>query len=109
MKDTISMPRYSTAEIDFVAIDPGETLFHCHHQDHMDEGFAGLITMQAKQTWARPPRVLSAEMLASISVPDSVNDNGDRRRDAIDEVRRFVGGLHPASGLRLVAGARHGQ
>jgi FtsP/CotA-like multicopper oxidase with cupredoxin domain len=44
MKDTISMPRYSTAEIDFVANDPGNTLFHCHHQDHMDEGFAGLIT-----------------------------------------------------------------
>jgi FtsP/CotA-like multicopper oxidase with cupredoxin domain len=44
MKDTISMPRYSTAEIDFVANDPGDTLFHCHHQDHMDEGFAGLIT-----------------------------------------------------------------
>jgi FtsP/CotA-like multicopper oxidase with cupredoxin domain len=44
MKDTISMPRYSTAEVDFVADDPGLTFFHCHHQDHMDEGFAGLIT-----------------------------------------------------------------
>jgi FtsP/CotA-like multicopper oxidase with cupredoxin domain len=44
MKDTISMPRYSRAEIDFVANDPGNTLFHCHHQDHMDEGFAGLIS-----------------------------------------------------------------
>jgi len=44
MKDTISMPRYSTTEIDFVADDLGSTFFHCHHQDHMDEGFAGLIT-----------------------------------------------------------------
>ena len=44
MKDTISMPRFSTAEIDFIADDPGNTFFHCHHQDHMDEGFAGLIT-----------------------------------------------------------------
>jgi len=44
MKDTISMPRFSTAEVDFVADDPGPTFFHCHHQDHMDEGFAGLIT-----------------------------------------------------------------
>lgn len=43
MKDTISLPRYSQAEIDFVADDPGLTLFHCHHQDHMDEGFAGII------------------------------------------------------------------
>jgi FtsP/CotA-like multicopper oxidase with cupredoxin domain len=38
------MPRFSTAEIDFVADDAGPTFFHCHHQDHMDEGFAGLIT-----------------------------------------------------------------
>jgi FtsP/CotA-like multicopper oxidase with cupredoxin domain len=44
MKDTISMPRYSTAEVAFLADDPGNTFFHCHHQDHMDEGFAGLIT-----------------------------------------------------------------
>ena len=43
MKDTISMPRFSRAEIDFVADDPGPTLFHCHHQDHMDEGFAGIV------------------------------------------------------------------
>ena len=43
MKDTISMLRDSTAEIDFIADDPGPTFFHCHHQDHMDEGFAGLI------------------------------------------------------------------
>ncbi|MDY0883570.1 multicopper oxidase family protein [Dongia soli] len=43
MKDTISLPRYSAAEVDFVADNPGNTLFHCHHQDHMDEGFAGLI------------------------------------------------------------------
>jgi FtsP/CotA-like multicopper oxidase with cupredoxin domain len=44
IKDTISMPRYSKSEVDFVADDPGDTLFHCHHQDHMGEGFAGLIT-----------------------------------------------------------------
>jgi FtsP/CotA-like multicopper oxidase with cupredoxin domain len=43
IKDTISLPRYSTAEIDFVADNLGDTFFHCHHQDHMDEGFAGLI------------------------------------------------------------------
>jgi FtsP/CotA-like multicopper oxidase with cupredoxin domain len=35
--------RRSTAEIDFIANNPGPTFFHCHHQDHMDEGFAGLI------------------------------------------------------------------
>jgi FtsP/CotA-like multicopper oxidase with cupredoxin domain len=46
MKDTISLPRYSTAEIDMLADDPGATFFHCHHQDHMDEGFASLITYE---------------------------------------------------------------
>ncbi len=44
MKDTLSMPRFTTAAIDFLADDPGPTFFHCHHQDHMDEGFAELIT-----------------------------------------------------------------
>ncbi|HEX7969989.1 MAG TPA: multicopper oxidase domain-containing protein, partial [Stellaceae bacterium] len=44
LKDTLNMPRYTTAEIQFVADDPGATLFHCHHQDHQDEGFMGLIT-----------------------------------------------------------------
>ena len=46
MKDTIGLPRFSKAEIDLIAIDPGQTFFHCHHQDHMDEGFAGLIAYQ---------------------------------------------------------------
>ena len=44
MKDTINMTRYSTVEIDFIADDPGPTLLHCHHQDHQDEGFMGLMT-----------------------------------------------------------------
>src|SRR5271166_1589304 len=30
MKDTISLSRFSTAEIDFIANDPGPTFFHCH-------------------------------------------------------------------------------
>ena len=44
MKDTVNMTRYSTVEIDFIADDPGPTLLHCHHQDHQDEGFMGLVT-----------------------------------------------------------------
>jgi FtsP/CotA-like multicopper oxidase with cupredoxin domain len=44
MKDTVNMTRYSTVEIDFVADDPGPSLLHCHHQDHQDEGFMGLVT-----------------------------------------------------------------
>jgi FtsP/CotA-like multicopper oxidase with cupredoxin domain len=44
MKDTVNMTRFSTVEIDFVADDPGPTLLHCHHQDHQDQGFMGLMT-----------------------------------------------------------------
>jgi FtsP/CotA-like multicopper oxidase with cupredoxin domain len=44
MKDTINMTRFSSVEIDFVADDPGPSLLHCHHQDHQDEGFMGLVT-----------------------------------------------------------------
>ncbi|WP_237180097.1 multicopper oxidase family protein [Rhodoplanes sp. Z2-YC6860] len=44
MKDTVNMTRYSSVEIDFVADDPGPSLLHCHHQDHQDEGFMGLVT-----------------------------------------------------------------
>jgi FtsP/CotA-like multicopper oxidase with cupredoxin domain len=44
MKDTVNMTRFSSVQIDFVADDPGPALFHCHHQDHQDEGFMGLVT-----------------------------------------------------------------
>jgi FtsP/CotA-like multicopper oxidase with cupredoxin domain len=44
MKDTINMTRFSSVEIDFVADDPGPSLLHCHHQDHQDEGFMGLVS-----------------------------------------------------------------
>ena len=43
MKDTVNMTRFSSVEIDFIADDPGPTLLHCHHQDHQDEGFMGLM------------------------------------------------------------------
>jgi hypothetical protein len=42
--DTVNMTRFRTVEIDFIADDPGPTLLHCHHQDHEDEGFMGLVT-----------------------------------------------------------------
>jgi FtsP/CotA-like multicopper oxidase with cupredoxin domain len=38
-KDVVLIPAKSTAEIEFVANNPGRTLFHCHQQDHMDRGF----------------------------------------------------------------------
>lgn len=44
LEDTVNMTGFSTVEIDFVANDPGPTPLHCHHQDHQDEGFMGLVT-----------------------------------------------------------------
>jgi FtsP/CotA-like multicopper oxidase with cupredoxin domain len=38
-KDVILVPAKTTAEVEFVADNPGRTLFHCHQQDHMDRGF----------------------------------------------------------------------
>lgn len=42
-KDVISVARKSTAAVDFVADNPGLTLFHCHMQLHMDFGFMQLL------------------------------------------------------------------
>jgi FtsP/CotA-like multicopper oxidase with cupredoxin domain len=38
-KDVVVVKANSEAEIDFVAANPGATLFHCHQQSHMDFGF----------------------------------------------------------------------
>ena len=43
MKDVINVDSYQRIDVDFVADNPGPTLFHCHHQLHMDYGFMQLI------------------------------------------------------------------
>lgn len=44
MKDLLMLGGYQeAAEIDFVANNPGMTLFHCHQQLHMDFGFMTLF------------------------------------------------------------------
>ena len=47
MKDVISVGSRSTAAVDFVANNPGLTLFHCHMQLHMDFGFMQLLEYTA--------------------------------------------------------------
>jgi FtsP/CotA-like multicopper oxidase with cupredoxin domain len=42
-KDVVVVPAQSTVEADLLAINPGNTLFHCHQQDHMDAGFMTLF------------------------------------------------------------------
>jgi FtsP/CotA-like multicopper oxidase with cupredoxin domain len=43
MKDVVMVGGYQTMEVDFVADNPGLTLFHCHQQLHMDFGFMALF------------------------------------------------------------------
>jgi len=38
-KDVVLVPAKTTVEAEFLANNPGKTLFHCHQQDHMDRGF----------------------------------------------------------------------
>jgi FtsP/CotA-like multicopper oxidase with cupredoxin domain len=38
-KDVLLIPAQKTSEVEFIANHPGNTLFHCHQQDHMDRGF----------------------------------------------------------------------
>jgi FtsP/CotA-like multicopper oxidase with cupredoxin domain len=43
MKDVVMVGGYQEAEVDFLADNPGLTLFHCHQQLHMDFGFMALF------------------------------------------------------------------
>jgi FtsP/CotA-like multicopper oxidase with cupredoxin domain len=43
IKDTVVVPYYGRAAVDFVADQPGLSLFHCHIQQHMDYGFKALF------------------------------------------------------------------
>src|SRR5439155_10849586 len=43
LKDTVVVPFYGRAVVEFVADQPGLTLFHCHIQQHMDFGFKALL------------------------------------------------------------------
>lgn len=44
LKDTVVVPIYGRAAVDFTADQPGVSLFHCHIQMHMDYGFKALLT-----------------------------------------------------------------
>ena len=42
-KDVLLVPAHSKVEVDVMADSPGPSLFHCHHQLHMDFGFMALL------------------------------------------------------------------
>ncbi len=43
MKDVVMCPPRKKVEVQFVADNPGPTLFHCHQQLHMDFGFMAMV------------------------------------------------------------------
>ena len=43
MKDTVVVPGFGAVDVDFVADNPGATLFHCHQTLHMDYGLMRLF------------------------------------------------------------------
>jgi FtsP/CotA-like multicopper oxidase with cupredoxin domain len=43
LKDVVSVPARKQVEVQFVADNPGPTLFHCHVQLHMDFGFMAMV------------------------------------------------------------------
>ena len=43
MKDVVMVPQRRQVEVEFVADNPGPTLFHCHQQMHMDYGFMAMV------------------------------------------------------------------
>ncbi|HUA19413.1 MAG TPA: multicopper oxidase family protein [Bryobacteraceae bacterium] len=42
-KDVLLVPAHTKSEVDVLADSPGLSLFHCHHQLHMDFGFMALL------------------------------------------------------------------
>ncbi|MBI3969316.1 MAG: multicopper oxidase domain-containing protein [Chloroflexi bacterium] len=43
VKDTVDVGHMETVEIEFVAHNPGDWMFHCHKPMHMDGGMATLV------------------------------------------------------------------
>ena len=43
LKDVAMLGGYQTMDVDFIADQPGLSLFHCHMQLHMDFGFMALF------------------------------------------------------------------
>jgi FtsP/CotA-like multicopper oxidase with cupredoxin domain len=47
VKDVVVLPARQQLEVDFLADNPGSTLFHCHQQLQMDFGFMAIVEYEA--------------------------------------------------------------
>jgi FtsP/CotA-like multicopper oxidase with cupredoxin domain len=59
VKDTVVVPYYGRAVVDFTADQPGLALFHCHMQQHMDYGFKALFRYDTAGTAINAPATAS--------------------------------------------------
>ena len=55
MKDVVMCPPRKKVEVQFVADNPGPTLFHCHQQLHMDFGFMAMVEYEGYKSAAPMP------------------------------------------------------
>jgi FtsP/CotA-like multicopper oxidase with cupredoxin domain len=55
MKDVVMCPPRKKVEVQFVADNPGPTLFHCHQQLHMDFGFMAMVEYEGYKSPAPMP------------------------------------------------------
>jgi hypothetical protein len=55
MKDVVMVPARKHVEVEFVADNPGPTLFHCHQQMHMDYGFMAMVEYEGYKAPAMGP------------------------------------------------------
>jgi FtsP/CotA-like multicopper oxidase with cupredoxin domain len=42
-KDVVMVPGWKEVEVELIARNPGLSLFHCHNQFHMDQGFMAML------------------------------------------------------------------
>lgn len=64
---------YQELEVDFVANNPGLTLFHCHQQLHMDFGFSHLFAWAVTRDWQRFALTMLARVRGASAALAGVN------------------------------------
>ena len=94
MKDVVMLGGYQEAEVDFVADNPGLTLFHCHQQLHMDFGFMTLFDYALDQ-------LVTLKSLSQRGDSDSIRTHlGERASKAVLLIRVLVGWVFLSEGIQ---------
>ena len=98
IKDVVMLGGFQEVEFDFVADNPGLTLFHCHQQLHMDFGFMALFNY----AWRSGDRMKSQE---PVCAPIRSTRPRPRRKASGRFAARSSAGL-PAGWVSLASAGR---